>query len=92
MNESRMNSLTSRLIELLKEVDQLLESGATKAGEAPDAAIDALHRAREHLRRAGDELRGRARAIDRAVHENPWKAIAATGLVAFLLGLLVRRR
>jgi ElaB/YqjD/DUF883 family membrane-anchored ribosome-binding protein len=92
MNEPRMNSLASRLGELLKEVDQLLESGAAKAGEAPDAAIDGLHRAREHLRRAGDELRGRARAIDRAVHENPWKAIAATGLVAFLLGLLARRR
>ena len=100
MNESRTDSLAARLAELLKDVDQLLESGAAKAHEVKDAAQDAaqdavhdsLHRAREHLRRAGDELRGRARAIDQAVHENPWKAIAATGLVAFLLGLLVRRR
>jgi ElaB/YqjD/DUF883 family membrane-anchored ribosome-binding protein len=87
-----MEKISSRLRELVEEVDQILDAGAAKAGDAPDAALEGLHRAREHLRHAYDAVRGRALALDRAVHDNPWRVIAATGVVAFLLGMLVRRR
>ena len=65
---------------------------ADKAADIPDAAQEGLRRAREHLCSAYEAMGGKAKAVNRAVHEHPWQAIAATGLVAFLLGLLVRRR
>lgn len=92
MNRSSIGEFGQKLHELLAEAEKLLDAGAAKADGAQDAATDALRRAREHLRAASEEIAGRARAVDRAVHENPWRAIAATGLIAFLLGMLVRRR
>lgn len=92
MSTKPVESFSARLHDLLAETEKLLDSGTSRAGDVQDAATDALHRARKHLHAAYDEVSGKAREIDRAVHDNPWRAIAATGLIAFLLGMLVRRR
>jgi ElaB/YqjD/DUF883 family membrane-anchored ribosome-binding protein len=96
MNRSRMDNLGSRLHELLADIETLLDAGAEAAGEAggkaSDTARDSLGRVRQHLKAAQEEVSGRAREVDRAIHDNPWKAIAAVGVAAFLAGVLVSRR
>jgi len=77
---------------VLDAADELLCAGAGRVADLPEAAQEGLRRAREHLHSACEAVGGRAKAVDRAVHAHPWQALAATGLVAFLLGMLVRRR
>lgn len=89
---AKIDEFGKQLRDVLDAADKLLDAGADKAAEIPEAARDKLRSAREHLGSAYEALGGKAKAVDRAVHEHPWQAIAATGLVAFLLGLLVRRR
>lgn len=92
MNTSRIEEFAARLGDVLEEADGLLAAAASKASEVPEATQEGLRAAREHLEAACRSVHGRVRALDKSVHENPWRAIAATGLVAFALGLLVRRR
>lgn len=89
---AKIEQFGQQLRNALDAAERLLDSGADKAAEIPEAAQEGLRRAREHLHSACEAVGGRARAVDRSVHAHPWQAIAATGLVAFLLGLLVRRR
>jgi ElaB/YqjD/DUF883 family membrane-anchored ribosome-binding protein len=87
-----MDSLAADLGSLLSDAEALLREAGNGAGEKLTAARESLGKACEHLRHAQSELGKHARAVDRMVRDNPWKAILATGVVAFLLGLLVRRR
>ena len=92
MNASKIEVFGKQLRDVLDAADALLGAGAEKAADIPEAAQDGLRRARDHLHSAVEAVGGKAKAVNRAVHEHPWQAIAATGLVAFLLGLLVKRR
>lgn len=76
----RVEALAAKLRALLADADDLVHSDARIA------------RMREHLENARKEISERADAVNRSVHDNPWRAIAAVGIVAFVLGLLVRRR
>jgi ElaB/YqjD/DUF883 family membrane-anchored ribosome-binding protein len=87
-----MDSLAADLRSLLSDAEALLREARDGAGDKLSAARESLGKACEHLRHAESELGKHARAVDRIVRDNPWKAILATGVVAFLLGLLVRRR
>jgi ElaB/YqjD/DUF883 family membrane-anchored ribosome-binding protein len=89
---AQLEDFGKQLRDVLDVADKLLESGADRAADIPEAAQEGLRHAREHLGSACEAMGGKAKAVNRAVHEHPWQAIAATGLVAFLLGLLVRRR
>ena len=89
---AKMDDFGKQLRDVLDAADKLLDAGVDKAADIPEAAQEGLRRAREHLGSALDAVGGKAKAVDRAVHDHPWQAIAATGLVAFLLGVLVRRR
>ena len=89
---AKIEDFGKQLRDVLDVADKLLDAGADKAADIPEAAQEGLRRAREHLCSAYEAMGGKAKAVNRAVHEHPWQAIAATGLVAFLLGLLVRRR
>lgn len=89
---AKIEDFGKKLRDILDVADKLLEAGADSAAEIPAAAQERLRRAREHLGSAVEAVGGKAKAVDRAVREHPWQAIVATGLVAFLLGLLVRRR
>jgi len=89
---AKIEDFGKQLRDVLDAADKLLNAGADQAADIPQAAQDKLRQAREHLGNAYGALGGKAKAVNRAVHEHPWQAIAATGFVAFLLGVMVRRR
>ena len=89
---AKIDDFGKQLRDVLDAADKLLDAGAEHAADIPEAAQDGLRRAREHVCSALEATGGKANAVNRAVHDHPWQAIAAAGLVAFLLGLLVRRR
>jgi ElaB/YqjD/DUF883 family membrane-anchored ribosome-binding protein len=96
MSSTHFEGLTDNLRKVLAEAEMLLKSVAAGAGDGLDDAgahaQESLRRAYEHLRAAEREIADRAHSLNRTVHAHPWQAIAATGVVAFLLGLWVRRR
>jgi ElaB/YqjD/DUF883 family membrane-anchored ribosome-binding protein len=91
-----IDRISASLAKLLDEVEALLQSGADgnekRADLAEQTGRAALHRICGHLRNARSETLERARKLDGAVHSHPWRALAATALVSFFAGLLVRRR
>jgi ElaB/YqjD/DUF883 family membrane-anchored ribosome-binding protein len=96
MKNSGFEELAGNLRGIRADAEELLRAAADRTGEkldsAGEAALDSLHRVCDHLRAAEDEVSKKAHALDRLVRANPWQAIAATGVIAFLLGMLVRRR
>ncbi len=95
MNQD-FRKISDGLTTLLDEVESLLESTAEGTGRKLDAAEEkgreTLQRLHGHLRNARGEIVAGAKKIDGAVHAHPWGALAATAIVSFLAGLLVRRR
>ena len=96
MKPSSFEELAGNLRGIRANAEALLKTAADATGEKMDAAsesaLDSLQRVCDHLRAAEDEVSKKAHALDRLVRANPWQAIAATGVIAFLLGMLVRRR
>jgi len=96
MNAASFEHLSAELGKILTEVESALKKAAADAGDGLDNANARVHgslrRACEHLRAAQHELADRAHSLDRVVHANPWQAVAATGLVAFLLGMWMGRK
>jgi ElaB/YqjD/DUF883 family membrane-anchored ribosome-binding protein len=76
----RVDALATRLRAVLADAEELAHSD------------ERIARVREHLDNARKEISEHAGVLNRNVHENPWRVIAAVGVVAFLLGLLVRPR
>jgi ElaB/YqjD/DUF883 family membrane-anchored ribosome-binding protein len=93
---SSIEELSENLRKLLEAAEELLRGSAAGAGKTMDQAgehaRETLHRVCGHLRNARDEVSGRARKLDGAVHAHPWPALAATAIVAFIAGLAARRR
>ena len=80
------------LTHLVKEIDALLHTAKDRADEEVG---DATEFAQGMLSTAGDklaDLRERLGGVDRFVRDNPWTAIGAATIVAFLLGCLVEQR
>jgi ElaB/YqjD/DUF883 family membrane-anchored ribosome-binding protein len=96
MKTSSFEDLVGNLRGIRADAEALLKTAAGAAGEkldtASESALDSLQRVCEHLRSAEDEVSKKAHALDRLVRANPWQAVATTGVIAFLLGMLVRRR
>jgi ElaB/YqjD/DUF883 family membrane-anchored ribosome-binding protein len=94
--KSGIESFSENLRKLLEDAETLLQGAAnrtdTRLDEAGETAQAALHRACGHLRNARDEVAGKAREVNGEVHAHPWRAVAAAAIVAFVAGLLVRRR
>jgi len=100
MSQQNVDSLMDDLRAAIAEVESLIESAATGAGEQA-AEIKAkaehtLHDAKQRLSSAqeaiGDQARRSVRDADRYVHDKPWQAIGIAAGVAFVVGLLVSRR
>ena len=91
-----IENLGQELRRLLENAEELLREGGDGVGDKLDEAgadlRESLRRAREHLRAAESELGTRARRLDHTVRSHPWESVAAVGLAAFVLGMLVRRR
>ena len=81
---------------LLAEAETLVHTLAGDTGEKLDGAREKgrekLQRICGPLRNARSDVVDGARKVDGAVHSHPWEALAATALVGFVAGLLVRRR
>ena len=60
-----------------------------KAVESLRATREALHDTKLSVVREGKRV---AREADEYVHDNPWQAVAAAGVIGLLVGLLVSRR
>jgi ElaB/YqjD/DUF883 family membrane-anchored ribosome-binding protein len=96
MNQFDPGKLAEDLHTLVSDAEELLRATAGNAGEkateARERAEETLRALRGRLASAQREVRGRARAVDGYVQDNPWTAIAMVGGVALLVGLLMGRR
>jgi ElaB/YqjD/DUF883 family membrane-anchored ribosome-binding protein len=108
MNQSADNAGTGttqdRLLESLKfalgEAEDLLRSAANATGdqaaELRARAVDSLRATRASLYDTQESLlrqgKKAIREADDYVHDKPWQAVAAVGVVGLLLGLLISRR
>jgi ElaB/YqjD/DUF883 family membrane-anchored ribosome-binding protein len=81
---------------LSEQARELLDATANVAGEKAAEARDRLRQAIENGRRVALTVRDKtvasARATDKAIQENPYKAIAIAAGVAAVLGFIWGRR
>lgn len=93
---SPIEELSDDLRKLLKAAEDLLQDTSGAAGQQLDQAGEearaTVNRVCGHLRSARDEVSGRARKLDSAIHAHPWQALVGTAIVAFIAGLAMRRR
>ncbi len=98
------SSAQEKLLEGMKaaldEAEGFLRDAASASGEQAQelreqamaslrATREALHDTKLSVVRQGKKV---AREADEYVHDNPWQAIAAAGVVGLLVGLLISRR
>ena len=84
----------------LAEAEDLLRSAANATGdqaaELRARALDSLRVTRESLLDTQESLLRQGKKVireaDDYVHDKPWQAVAAVGVVGLLLGLLISRR
>ncbi len=84
----------------LDEAEGLLRDAAAASGEQATElrakAVESLRSTREALHdtkvSAIGEGKRVAREADEYVHDNPWQAIAAAGVIGLVVGLLISRR
>lgn len=88
--------LAEDLEALVRDGEALLRAAAQSTEEmtetAKQRAEESLNALRAHLAGVERELQGRAELLDGYVHKHPWRAVAITGGVALLVGLLMGRR
>ena len=91
-----IEKISEGIEKLLAEAEILVHSLAGDTGEKLDDAREKgrerLQRICGHLRDARSEVLDGARKVDGAVHSHPWESLAASALVGFVAGMLVRRR
>lgn len=100
MSQHSVDSLMDDLRAAIAEVEALMESTASGAGEQAaeikTKAEHTLHDAKRRLSSAQDAISDQARRsvrdADRYVHDKPWQAIGIAAGLAFVVGLLVSRR
>jgi ElaB/YqjD/DUF883 family membrane-anchored ribosome-binding protein len=96
MQRAILSKLGHDLRTLLADSDELLRATAGAPGERINAARaraeESLRNIRDRISVAEREVIGRARSADDYVHENPWRSIAITSGLAFLVGVLIGRR
>lgn len=96
MQRAALRKLGQDLRTLAADAQELLLATADAPSEeintARARAAESLRELRDRIAAAEREVVGRARSADHYVHENPWRAIAMAGGVAFLVGRLFGRR
>jgi ElaB/YqjD/DUF883 family membrane-anchored ribosome-binding protein len=98
--KASVDRLMKDLNTVLEDADALLRATADQAGErvqqARHRAEESVQQARERMLAAQQDLTQRAdqavKDADQYVRANPWQAVGIAAGVAFLLGLLARRR
>lgn len=94
--EKLLEGMKSALDEAEKLLKEAAQASGDQATELRAKAVDALRATRETLQdttlsfaREGKRV---AREADEYVHDNPWQAIAAAGVIGLVVGLLISRR
>jgi ElaB/YqjD/DUF883 family membrane-anchored ribosome-binding protein len=85
--------LADDLRTLVGDAEALLRA-TSNAGtaEVQKHARQTLQDLRERLEVLEERVRERAQDVDEYVRDNPWRAVAAVGGVALLIGILMGRR
>jgi ElaB/YqjD/DUF883 family membrane-anchored ribosome-binding protein len=84
-----LQNLVQHAEELLRATADTATEGASQARERAEESLVALRSRLESFER---EMKGRAKAVDGYVQDNPWTAVAVVGGVALLLGLIMGRK
>lgn len=104
VNKSDASTAQEHLLEGLKsalsDAEEFLSSAASATGEQAAElrarAVDSLRATRELLYGTQDSILRQGKKVvheaDDYVHDNPWQAVTAVGVVGLLLGLLISRR
>lgn len=97
---SSQDKLVESVKQALDDAEALLREAADSTGDKAqalrDEALERLKRSRETLYDVEEDVleRGRqaAQVTDDYVHQNPWQAVTAAGVVGLLVGMLITRR
>jgi ElaB/YqjD/DUF883 family membrane-anchored ribosome-binding protein len=85
--------LAEELRSLVSDAEALLRASSSADGaQIQERAEAALRDLRARLSGLEEQVTARARDLDSYVRTNPWQAVAVTGGVALLLGLIMGRR
>ncbi len=100
MHESHIETVRNDLKTLMRDAQVLFEEAATtggaKAEELRAQGMRLLDTALEHAQTLQTAALAKGRKIandtDAYVHEHPWRAIGAAGVLGVLIGMLIARR
>jgi len=85
--------LAEELRSLVSDAEALLRASTSADGaQMQEHAEATLRDLRARLSGLEEQVTARARDLDSYVRGNPWQAVAVTGGVALLLGLIMGRR
>ena len=85
--------LAEELRSLVSDAEALLRASTSADGaQMQERAEATLRDLRARLGALEEQVTARAHDIDSYVRGNPWQAVAVTGGVALLLGLIISRR
>lgn len=97
MYESNVSVAGSEIRSLIHEAQRILNEAGTSRGERAEELkkkglqllSSSVSKAQELEQLALDSARSVANSTDALVHENPWRALAVTGLVGAGIGLVL---
>ncbi len=93
MKQFDPGQLADDLQNLVHHAEELLRATASSAGEtasdARERAEESLSALRSKLASFEKDLKGRAKAVDSYVQDNPWTAVAAVGGIALIVGIIM---
>jgi len=85
--------LAEDLRTLVSDAEALLRASTdVDSAELQERAQATLRELRTRLQALEEQVSARARDVDSYVRDNPWQAVAVTGGLALLLGLILGRR
>ena len=96
MKQFDAGKIADDLQSLVQHAEELLrataDSASESASEARERAEESLSAVRSRLEDFQKDMKGRARAVDDYVQDNPWTAVAVVGGIALIVGLIMGRK
>ncbi len=97
MYTSNVNTAGSEAKSLINEAERMLSEASTATGERAEELkkqglkmlSTGIAKAQELEKAAVDSAKALAKSTDTLVHDNPWRAIAISGVIGASLGLVM---